>query len=72
LVAVACESASAEPEWFDTLAQLAARVGRFEDAVAAADRGIALAARQNDERWRQALTDRRALYAAGKVYGPAD
>lgn len=70
--ASACESASAEPEWFDTLAQLAARTGRFDEAVAASDRGVALAADKADERWKQALTDRRAMYAAKKVYGPTE
>lgn len=72
LAAVACESSAAEPEWFDTLAQLAARTGRFDDAVAAADRGLALATEKADERWKQALTDRRSLYVANKVYGPTD
>jgi tetratricopeptide (TPR) repeat protein len=70
--AAAALSDAALPEWFDTLAQAAARTGRFPEAVAAAKRGIDAAERAGDTAWVSALQDRLKLYEAGKVYGPTD
>jgi len=58
------------PEWMDTQAQLAARLGRFPEAVAAGEKGLAASAA--DPLWRAAHQDRLKLYRASQVYGPKD
>jgi tetratricopeptide (TPR) repeat protein len=58
------------PEWLDTQAQLAARLGRFPDAVAAGEKGLAASA--NHAIWRAAHAARQEKYRAGQRFGPKD
>ena len=52
----------------DTLAAAYAEVGRFDDAVAAADRAIEAARRDDDAGLADRVLARRALYASGRPY----
>ena len=63
-------TADRNPEWLDTQAQLAARLGRFPDAVVAGEKGLAASAA--DPLWKVAHQDRLKLYRASQVYGPKD
>jgi Tfp pilus assembly protein PilF len=60
----------ANPEWLDTQAQLAARLGRFADAKAVGAKGVAASA--TDPVWKAAHEERLMHYRKNEVYGPKD
>lgn len=63
-------AADRNPEWLDTQAQLAARLGRFPDAIAAAEKGLAASA--DAPLWKAAHQERLEKYRKNEVYGPKD
>lgn len=71
-VALAKEAAdrtqSADPILLDTLGAAYAAAGRFPEALAAADRALARARAGGNAVLVQEITDRRALYAAGRAF----
>ncbi len=62
----------AEPAYLDTLAASHAALGRFAEAVAAAERGLALAEGRGDAALAGALREHLALYRAGRALGAAE
>lgn len=69
LAEAACERTGyADPSLLDTLAAAYAAAGRFEQAVAAADRAQQLAHSQRQPGLAAGIAERRQLYAAGQSY----
>ena len=61
-------TAGADPMILDTLAAAYASAARFDEAVAAADRCIALAMQRRAPEFAQSVERRRALYLTGRPY----